>query len=143
MNNNIFKPHGAFLARYEGRILVQHIEGPWNEQMVAQWAPALAPFAAELEAGGAWAALAVFHRSVLTSPEAFKRMRKAIEYSTRRMKVVAHAVVAATDVEGQLFAKSILEPVYRGLTPIGFFTTQEEAEPWLYHFIDEAQSPLP
>jgi hypothetical protein len=139
MTFGVFKLHGTFSVRLEGQILIQDVDGPWNEEMVQIWAPALLPYAQKLDAQGPWAALVVFHGSLLTSPPAIQRMRRAIAYSTQTFGVVAHAAAADAALEGYSFAAPILRPIYEGLTPFECFTSAPDALAWLQGRIDAAQ----
>lgn len=142
MTFGLFKPHGTFKLRSEGQILIQDVDGPWNEEMVAIWAPALRPYAEMLDAQGPWAAMVVFHGSLLTSPAAIQRMRKSISYSARTYRAVAYAAAAGPEVEGHSLASRVLGPVFDGLTPFECFDTVTAAQAWLQGRVDAAPHPL-
>jgi hypothetical protein len=142
MTTGLFRPHGTFKVCLEGQILVQEVEGPWNLEMVEVWAASLTPFALQLEAAGHWAALVVYHGSLLTSPEAIQRMRQVITYSTQSYSEVACAVAANPEVEGYCLGAGIWAPVYEGLAPFQFFDDPAPAKRWLQAKIDTSSLEL-
>lgn len=122
-----FRPHGNFLSRVEGRLMITDITGPWNKELVEQWALASNPIAKNL---GLHVGIAVIHGSMLCTPEALLVLRRAAGHAAGALGCIAHVIVADKTVEGRDFVESSFIRTYEGVLPLAFFYTLDEARAW-------------
>jgi hypothetical protein len=122
-----FRPHGAFLSRVEDRLMITDVNGPWNKELVEQWARAAGPVAAQL---GPHVGIAVIHGSMLCPPDALPVLRQAARHARAALACVGHAIVAAASVEGRDFVEPNFIRAYDGVLPLAIFYTLDEARAW-------------
>ena len=128
-----FRSHGEFLTRVDGRLLISDVTGPWNKELVEEWASASGPVARGV---GPHVGIAIIHGSMLCTPEALEVLRNCAAYAARSLECVAHGIVAAKDVEGRDFVESSFFRAYEGVLPLAIFYTIEEARQWAYGLLD-------
>lgn len=122
-----FRPHGKFLSRVEGRLIVTEITGPWNKELVEHWAMESHPLAKSL---GAHVGIAVIHGSMLCTPDALMVLRRAAEHAAVALDCVAHVIVADKTVEGRDFIEPSFIRTYEGVLPLAIFYTLDDARAW-------------
>ncbi len=122
-----FRAHGTFLSRVEGRLIISDVTGPWNKELVEQWALEAGPVARQL---GPHIGIAVIHGSMLCTPEALLVLRQAARHARASLACVAHAIVAAPSVEGRDFVEPNFIRAYDGVLPLAIFYTLDEARAW-------------
>ncbi|MFL6657607.1 MAG: hypothetical protein ACJ8GW_06015 [Massilia sp.] len=122
-----FKSHGEFTVRAEGRLLISEAFGPWNKELVEQWAGALFVLAKPL---GGYVGISVVRGSMLCPPDALVALHAAISYGGARLQCLGNALVAAADVEGRTLLLPTYEKLYDPEPPHGIFLDLESARAW-------------
>ncbi|WP_426107875.1 hypothetical protein [Massilia sp. TSP1-1-2] len=131
-----FRPHGTFLTRVDGRLIISDVTGPWNKELVQAWALAVQPVAMGV---GPHVGVAVIHGSMLSTPEALLVQRRCAEHAARTLGCVAHAIVADKTVEGRDFVESSFFKAYEGVLPLAVFYTLDEARSWAAALLNAEQ----
>ncbi len=126
-----FTIHGTYQLRVRGRLILSEIVGPWNIEMLDDFASQFAPLAAQLGASGPIGSLGIHTGSLLTSPESNARLRKMVTHGKAHYQLRCCATVTAPDVEGFILARSMLEPIYAGVVPFRVFDRLEPAVQWM------------
>jgi hypothetical protein len=107
-----FEPHGQFKVYVDGRIIVSEVDGPWNKELVDQWAAQLYLLARELSASGPHVGIAVIRGSMLCPPDAFQTMRRALAYAVAKLQCIGSLIVADAGVEGRALMQAAYEQQY-------------------------------
>ncbi|QYF93658.1 hypothetical protein KY495_23920 [Massilia sp. PAMC28688] len=126
----VFRPHGHFVSRVEGKIIISEVTGPWNKELVEEWAIGSQPVALALSKHGPHVGIAVISGSMLCTPDALKVLREAAEYTARQLNCLAHVIVADKTVEGRDFVEPNFFRAYEGVMPLAIFYTLDEARAW-------------
>lgn len=126
-----FAPHGECRVGIEGRLLVTRVSGPWNLELVEQWAAGVLPAARLLGAQGPWAALGIVSQSMLSTPEAVAVLGKSIRRVLAEGRPLASVYAIAPGVEGRGLMNGGLERMHHGMVPVRFFDTETDARAWL------------
>ncbi len=138
MSFDLFRPHGQFLVRADGRIAVSEFVGPWNVELVKQWGHAITSIAQQLSALGPYVSLTKISSTAAISPESLSLLRK-ITALAQAHGLVATALVIAPDVEGAVFARSMYAPAFDGVIPFRIFETIDEGREWVLAQLEPAQ----
>ena len=128
--NDTFRPHGRASFRIVGPIVVMHVRGPWNAELVVRSHADLQAALGELQAG-AWGMMVVVQGSALFGPDAMDAIRDVARNETARMGRVATAWVLGPDVEGATLMPGVIESLYGGSDRIRIFEAVQPAEAWL------------
>ncbi len=128
--SKLFVPHGQFEAYVEGRLVISQVTGPWNKELIDEWAQALHPLAKAVSADGPHVGIAIIHRSLLCPPDALEGLRKVVLYSVRRMDNIGHAIVADPSVEGRKLLVQTFARIYEGVVPYRLFDNLPAAKEW-------------
>ena len=123
-----FSQHGKFSNRTEGQLLISEVVGPWNIELVSNWAKDSYPLAVSLAQNGPWIYILVIQGSLLCPPEAMAEMKRIATYAATNLKVIANLLVAADGTEGYLFMDSYYAKLYGEFSTYRSFTTLEEAK---------------
>lgn len=115
-----FAQHGEFSIHVEGRMIVSDVLGPWNRELVDNWARQGHGIAKALAASGPYVGINIIRGSMLCPPEAFEAMRAVVEYATAKFKCVGNVLVADANVEGRELLLGTYARLYDGLTPNEF-----------------------
>jgi hypothetical protein len=132
-----FQPHGEFTARVEGRIIISEVVGPWNKELVDQWAAALHVVAKQLCATGPHVGIAVLHGSMMCPPDAFTAMRQAISYAAAKLDCIGNILVAEASVEGRALLLPVYAQLYGEGVPQRFFYDIDSAKAWALTLLAE------
>ncbi|MEJ7806541.1 MAG: hypothetical protein WKG03_11570 [Telluria sp.] len=130
----VFRAHGEFLTRVDGRLIISDVTGPWNKELVEEWAVAAQPVAMGV---GPHVGIAIIHGSMLCTPDALLVLRRSAAYAARSLQCVAHAIVAGKEVEGRDFVESSFFRAYAGVLPLAIFYTLDEARSWAFGLLDQ------
>jgi hypothetical protein len=122
-----FRAHGKFLSRVEGRLMISDVTGPWNKELVEQWALGANPVARQL---GVHVGIAVIHGSMLCTPEALLVLRQAARHAATALACVAHVIVADKSVDGRDLVEPSFIRAYDGVLPLAIFYTLDDARVW-------------
>lgn len=125
-----FRAHGHFTTRVEGQLIISEVTGPWNKELVEEWAYGSQPVAQALAAHGPHVGIAVISGSMLCTPDALKVLRQAARHAATTLNCRAHVIVADASVEGRDFVESNFERAYEGVMPLAIFYTLDEARAW-------------
>lgn len=128
--NSPFRPHGSFSLRVEGRLVISHITGPWNKELVTAWAKACQPEGKILSDSGPYVGIAVIGASMLCPPDAMETLRRAVRYSATRQRCIAHVIVAGASVDGRGFLEPVFARIYEGVVEHRIFHELDEARAW-------------
>lgn len=115
-----FPSGGNFDTRVEGQVMITEVTGPWNKDMVFHWAQYVTPYAKMLATSGAYVGIAVFHGSMLCTPDALQALRECAIASVK-LGCLAHLVVAANGLEGRSQVEPMFADVYQGVCSYQFF----------------------
>ena len=126
-----FKAHGFFNLHRDGQVIVIEATGPWNLELIRQYAHDVLPVTREIAEGGPWGAIVVVRNSVLFTTEAAEALREAGFRTARTAGRIAVAYVIAPDIEGALLAPDILRRIYEGLNAWAIFTELPAAMDWM------------
>lgn len=126
----LFPSHGKYSLYRDGQVLVTEVVGPWNLELVQEWARSAIPFSIEMQEEGPWAGIAIMSESMLATPDAMTALRKVVAASIEQFNCIAHIVVAAPGVAGKGVVEPAFEKVYEGLCLSGFFDDYESAKKW-------------
>ena len=107
--------------------MISEITGPWNKELVEQWALESNPVAKSL---GTHIGIAFIHGSMLCTPDALLVLGRAADHAARALDCVAHVIVADKTVEGRDFVESSFIRTYNGVLPLAIFYTLDEARAW-------------
>ena len=107
--------------------MISDVTGPWNKELVEQWALASNPMAKRV---GAHIGIAVIHESMLSTPDALLVLQRAAEHAARSLGCIAHVIVADKTVEGRDFVEPSFVRIYDGVLPLAIFYTLDEARAW-------------
>lgn len=127
---SIFPPHGSFSLHNDGSIVVSHVRGPWNEELVVEWAKAVRPFSIEMQKTGAWGGIAVISGSMLATPAAMRALEQVVDYGVKNLGCIFQVIVAAPDVEGRGLVENAFQRIYEGRCLWAFFDDLENAMVW-------------
>lgn len=133
-----FRSHGHFTTRVEGQLIISEVTGPWNKELVEEWARSAQPVAQSLAAHGPHVGIAVITGSMLCTPDALKVLREAARYAAGTLDCRAHVIVAAATVEGRDFVEANFIRAYEGVLPLAIFYTLDEARAWSLARLAEA-----
>lgn len=126
----LFPSHGKYSIYRDGSILVTEVVGPWNIELVQEWAKAAIPFCIEMHQAGPWVAVAIASQSMLATPEAMAALRKIVQISVEQFDCRAHVVVASPEVDGRGVVEGAFEKAYEGLCASAFFDDYASAKTW-------------
>ena len=125
-----FKPHGSFGLHRDAQVIVIEATGPWNLELIQQYAHDVLPVIKEISADGPWGAIVIVKNSVLFTTEAAVALREAGFRSAKSSGRVAVSYVITAEVEGAAFAPTIIKHIYEGLNPWAIFTDIGAAMAW-------------
>lgn len=124
-----FCPHGTYALHIEGRILVSHVSGPWNRELIEDYVGAITAMIGKL-AGSPWAMRATVTKNGMHTPESYAGLVEGIRRQ-RPLGRVATAVILC-DVEAPTIVRSVLEKMYiEAEEPHAFFDDETSANAWL------------
>ncbi len=132
----LFPSHGKYSLYRDGQVLVTEVVGPWNLELVQEWARSAIPFSIEMHEDGPWAGIAIMSESMLATPEAMDALRKVVAASVEQFNCIAHIVVASPGVAGKGIVEGAFKKVYEGLCLSGFFDDYASAKAWAVQQID-------
>ena len=132
-SRSLFRAHGQFSTRVDGRLIISDVTGPWNKELVEEWALASQPVALGV---GRHVGIAVIHGSMLCTPEALQVLRRSAAYAARVLDCVAHVIVADKTVEGRDFVEPSFFKAYQDVLPLAMFYTLAEARAWSEALLD-------
>ncbi len=138
--NPTFRPHGSFGIRVDGRLMMTEVTGPWNRELVDDWAAHCFEPARALSAAGPYVGITIIHQSMLCPPDALEALRKIGEYSTTRLGCVAHVIVADRSVEGRNLMESTFAKLFAGVAEHRMFNELEPALAWSRAFLAQQES---
>lgn len=122
-----FRSHGEFSTRVEGRIIISDVTGPWNKELVQEWAVSSH---ALVKSVGPHVGIAVIHDSMLCTPEALVVLRRSAEYAAQSLHCIAHAMVADKSIDGRDLVDSSFIRAYDGVIPFAIFYDLDAARVW-------------
>ena len=125
-----FPAHGDFALRREGRLLLADFTGPWNIELVDRYRVEVVPFVQALAPGGAWAQIAICHRSVLAPKDALDALAEGARILAGQYHRVAMAYVLPPEVEGYGLMEKVFDRLYAGIQDVACFETLEAARAW-------------
>jgi hypothetical protein len=131
-----FKPHGVFAIHREGQVIVVEAAGPWNVELIQNYARDVIPLTRDVAADGPWGAVVLVKHSVLFTLDAAAALREAGFRTAKASGRVAVAYVIPPDVEGALLAPEIIRSIYEGMNPWAIFTETREAMDWVHAQIE-------
>lgn len=137
---NVFPPHGQFRIYRDDRILVTEVQGPWNVELVRQWAFALSPYVLQLKNGGPWAGLALIKGSMLSTPDGMEALGRVTVDGAKNYGCIANVIVASSDVAGRGVIESQFQRIYEGVCDYAFFDDLDEAKKWLITLLQSSQA---
>src|SRR4051812_30321104 len=111
-----FRQHGLFTAHVEGRILITEVTGPWNLEMIENWARHVYPMAKALAADGPHVSISIIRESMFCPPDAFDALRRTVEFGVSKLHLLGQLNVADQSVEGRGFLESTYARIYEGTT---------------------------
>jgi hypothetical protein len=126
-----FKAHGVFSLHRDGQVIVIEATGPWNLELIRQYAHDVQPVTRELASGGPWGAIVLVRNSVLFTTEAADALREAGFRTAKSSGRIAVAYVISPEVEGALLAPDILRRIYDGLNTWAIFSELDQAMDWM------------
>ncbi|MFZ6648289.1 hypothetical protein ACO0LO_21385 [Undibacterium sp. TJN25] len=138
--SEVFTPHGRFSLHIDDRVIVSEVTGPWNLELVKDWAREVNPYAEQMQNGGPWGGIAIIHESMLCTPEAMTAIGAASSYAVAHYGCIAQLVVAARDVAGRGVVESAFHRLYEDVCACEFFDDYAAAKVWLDQLILEKAS---
>jgi hypothetical protein len=126
-----FKPHGSFGLHRDGQLIVVEATGPWNIELIQQYARDVLPVIKEISADGPWGSIVIVKGSILFTTEAAAALREAGFRNAKSSGRVAVSYVVTADVEGAVFAPTIIKHIYEGLNPWSIFADLGDAMVWM------------
>jgi hypothetical protein len=129
-----FRAHGQFTTRVDGRLIISDVTGPWNKELVEQWAAASHPLAQAL---GPHVGIAVVRESMLCTPDALLVLRRAAQYAATSLACMAHVLVADKSVDGRDLIDASFIRAYDGALRFAIFYSLEEAQAWALALLAE------
>lgn len=126
--SEIFRPHGEFRSRIEGRIVITEVTGPWNRELVEAWARHVYPDVKKLAESGPHVGLAIVRKSMLCPPDALEALARVARYAVKHLHCIGEFIIADAGVEGRGLVERPFERIYEGVVPFRFFETYEEAK---------------
>ena len=138
-----FKAHGQFGLHRDGQVIVVEATGPWNLELIQQYAHDVLPVIRDISFDGPWGSVVVVRNSVMFTVDAAAALREAGFRNAKSSGRVAVAYVIPPDVEGAPFAPSMIRNIYEGLNPWAIFAEVQDAMAWMRVQIAEHASPEP
>ncbi|WP_394778873.1 hypothetical protein [Undibacterium sp.] len=138
--SEVFTPHGQFSLHVDGRVIVSEVTGPWNLELVKDWAREVNPYAAAMQEGGPWGGIAIIHESMLGTPDAMAALGAASAYAVAHYGCIAQLVVATTDVAGRRVVEPAFRRLYEHVCACEFFDDYAAAKAWLDQLVMEKTS---
>ena len=138
-----FKAHGSFGLHREGQLIVVDAAGPWNLELIQQYARDVLPVIREISLDGPWGAVVIVKESVMFTADAAEALREAGFRSAKTSGRVAVCYVIGHDVEGAGLAPGMIRHIYEGLNPWAIFTEIEPAMVWMREQIATAKGNAP
>ena len=128
--SSAFRAHGSIHTRIEGRLIVSEVTGPWNRELVDDWALHTYHDALTLSETGPWVALGIFLESMMCTPDALDSIRRTVQYSAVKLRCVGYAIVADPSVEGRELLAPTFAAIYAGVVPYQMFSNVADARTW-------------
>lgn len=125
-----FRAHGQFDISVDGRIVITEVDGPWNRELVVNWAGRMVALCEPLAATGPYVAIAVVRGSILCPPDALDSLRTAIAYGAARLDCIGNAIVADAAVEGRTLMRETYETLFEDIAPHRYCDKLADARAW-------------
>ncbi len=138
-----FRQHGQFKTYLGGQILVSEVVGPWNRELVENWAKYCYPFAKEMSDLGPYVGIAIIRESMMCPPDALESLRRTVFHSTTKLACVGHLIVAESAVEGRDLLAATFAQLYTGLCAHQLFDSYAPAQEYAAELLRAAWSPHP
>jgi hypothetical protein len=123
----VFRAHGQFSSRVDGRLIFSSVTGPWNKELVQEWAVSSH---ALVKSVGPHVGIALIQESMLCTPEALQVLRHSAQYAAKSLHCIAHAMVADKSIDGRDLVDASFLRAYEGVIPFAIFYTVDEARAW-------------
>lgn len=137
--SNFFPAHGHFSLTLEGRILVNRARGPWNTELVIEYAQAVAAQVQALS-GQPWGVLAHVSGKPIHTPEAREKMIATLVEHARHGRCAT--ALMFENVETESFLQVIQSSIYTAAAQPYLFTRDEaQARAWLNQQIQAGAAP--
>jgi hypothetical protein len=127
----MFRKHGDFQIRVDGRIIRSELIGPWNLETAKDYMRRLDAAVSAHMAGSKWGSLVVCRESIQFPLAMIPPLRASIEKRVSQFNQVAVAMVVTPEVEGFRVLYPPIRSIYAGLLPFEIFETVEEAIAWM------------
>ena len=129
--SDIFKPHGTYSARVDGRVLVCTATGSWNLEMQQEAMQQSMAAVSALNDAGHWACIVEVRGSVVSSLAVLEAGRNAVSDGTGVNNLVCLAWVIAPNVEGYPLMLPRLRKIYEGILEAEIFNDIDAAGAWV------------
>jgi hypothetical protein len=134
----LFKNHGDFHIRVEGRIIHSEVTGTWSIEAAQDYMRQLDRVVEQQMAGQPWGSVVMCRGSILFPLDMIAPLRERIAMWVSRFRQAAVATVVGPEVEGYGLLYPTLRSIYAGLIPFDIFDTTEAAIAWMRPLLNDA-----
>lgn len=125
-----FPVHGDVKTEVNGQIIIAHVHGPWNIELVQLSRKMTIPLVSEISKQGYWALIVQVNGSVLCTPDALLSIQQGADIDISEGRRVCTSYVITPETEGYNLMHSIWHNIYRDKIPFDIFATLDEAVNW-------------
>lgn len=133
----MFRAHGTTRHEVLGSVIHAVVVGPWNVELIQEYAAQLAPTVEVLRQRGPWAMIVEIQGACLCPLEAVDAIRQGVLRHAAAGRICT-AYVIAPDVEGVGVTDPIWHAIYADVMPFEIFETLDAALPWVQAHLDRA-----
>lgn len=142
-SGSVFRPHGRYSAKCEGRLVIMEASGPFNAEMLQAYHQATLPLLAKVRARGPYVTLTEYHDSMMMSPSVVDLLAKSVaQANIEGNSALAVAYAVEPSVEGRDLMIPLIESTV--FAPVGHqfkaFSNRTDAEAWLRSVLAAAGS---
>ncbi|KXI28249.1 hypothetical protein [Paraglaciecola hydrolytica] len=125
-----FPVHGDVNVEVSGQIIIVHVRGPWNIELVQLSRSKSLPYVNDLSTQGCWALIVQVSGSVVCTPDSLTLIKQGADKDISGGKRICTSYVITPDTEGYNLMLPIWHDIYRGKIPFEIFATLDEAVDW-------------
>ncbi len=121
--------HGVIDVEQQGQIIVGHVVGPWNVELIEYYREQMLKLIPKVMANGPWATIVELKGAAICPQEAIDLIKQGITADAVKHRVCTCYVITP-DVEGYHLMNRVWRKLYEGIVPFEIFASMEEAIAW-------------
>jgi hypothetical protein len=136
-----FRQHGKHHSYVEGRLIITEVTGPWNKELVDNWAKSVYPMAKQLSLDGPHIGIAIVEKSLMCPPDAYEALRQTVIFAATKLQCIGQIIVADKTVEGRNVLQTTFGHLYDGYTAHKFCYDLDEAKAYALELLRDYKGP--